>query len=1379
MLLPPSFLRARRASALVIVLSCIALMTVLVVAFLASVTVEMSSSSGYASGNDARQKSQLAVNLAMAQIQDATGTNPAAPPTPNDPPVAWASQPGLIRTYDAVGRDAKQYKLYSASTMVETAFKPVGAGGEASDVDAAWYSQPAAFVDLNSPVTDLSGQLNYPILDPGALITTSNPNGVHGFAIDSTNTPRGGTTPNPAPMPVRWMYVLKDGKLRTAGADGKTVTDATTTNPIVSRFAFWTDDDTCKVNVNTAAGDLWDVTKDSTYTGVTSFIPGSFAALPLGSNFTETKLRLNQPLQHEYQRYPGHPATTYLSAVFPDLTRANIFDLAPKISPDSSNTTTAYSKGGTVPTSTSTAGRLPFAKASHLYASVDEVRFRTKSEAASTKRSQNNDPADGAPLVPVLTPDRVKKGEFFLTAHSRAPEVNLFNKPRVTIWPEDSNPSYRTTFDNNIALCSTVGGRPFYFVRDSTNGNTSSTVDINLTNASWSNLNLYAYLHNLMDTSIPGFGGSFAGKYDTVAANERDQILTEIFDYIRCTNLIDVSYNASDTLKSHPYAGKAPPNTSTQDRSVAPGNGFVVPTYLSANDTMGFGRAFTLYTPILEFYAMNSEISAADMTAHDTTKDGKIDLDDGKDKVTGAYHNTLAKIKTKSIQAVLLMDNFSVSHGVVRFTPNLDYVVTGLDGLSLNGTPMGFSSSATATFQAICGNNEYAWGGLTSAANLFMYWDGANKQVMTAAQYPLKSAVINLDSEYRQPLNFKGGKVDVQVYARSRSGVRGDLIQTIHLNFQDTKIPTPVVQGCVTYNGGGKGLTLRSCTVNVTPATDYYSKHGGESDGSSAMVNPGWQPNFDGMGTTNAGIYLWDATRSLTPSHGDMRLVAARHDVDESVFVPAPGCTYNGNYLGGGYFDPVETSYGFTAPKGNVASGPFTSKWIEPYSGGMVNGLPRTANGGGKWASSGWLVPQNLLKAAGSVSVKNSTNTGTVVPADNGYDMHFASQDYQMGPAVQDGINGAFLVNNARQTLTDSAGNPCLGDWDNGMAGVIDGPYINKPDEGEMGVTAYSSYSSSGNPYMVTATLFSPNRQVPSPVIFGSLSTGVKASKPWQTLLFNPVPEGKTYHPGFGTPAGAAVSPPLGPLAKPPFDKPPDHLLLDLFTMPIVEPYAISEPFSTAGKINMNFQIVPFTYLERSTGMQAVLASARVGAIPTNEALNYKPAYLGYSGPGNGTPYRYAVDMEETLAGFRTRFGKNDVFRSASQICEMPLIPAGKGLQGLHNNTASELNNLYAYFWDKMLLTGDNMREQPYANLYGRLTTKSNSYTVHVWSQTLKKVPGTTPSQWVEGKDQVTGEYRGSYEIERFLDPNIQNYDPALPLTAYKFRTVNSKQFTP
>ena len=38
-----------------------------------------------------------------------------------------------------------------------------------------------------------------------------------------------------------------------------------------------------------------------------------------------------QPAQKEYQRYPGHPAMTSLSTVFPSLSAEDIYKLAPRI----------------------------------------------------------------------------------------------------------------------------------------------------------------------------------------------------------------------------------------------------------------------------------------------------------------------------------------------------------------------------------------------------------------------------------------------------------------------------------------------------------------------------------------------------------------------------------------------------------------------------------------------------------------------------------------------------------------------------------------------------------------------------------------------------------------------------------------------------------------------------------------------------------------------------------------------------------------------------------------------------------------------------------------------------------------------------------------
>lgn len=323
------------------------------------------------------------------------------------------------------------------------------------------------------------------------------------------------------------------------------------------------------------------------------------------------------------------------------------------------------------------------------------------------------------------------------------------------------------------------------------------------------------------------------------------------------------------------------------------------------------------------------------------------------------------------------------------------------------------------------------------------------------------------------------------------------------------------------------------------------------------------------------------------------------------------------------------------------------------------------------------------------------------------------------------------------------------GDYDNAIGRAMDGPLINKPDEGATkriaGRVPY--FDNSGAEYTGGKTFFSPNRQVPSPGMFGSLPTGVKAGAPWRTLLFRPQP----------THFGAT--------------SPKDHLFLDLFWMPIVEPYAISDRFSTAGKINLNYQILPFTYIERSTGVNALLKSEKITAIPNASANAYK-------GAAPSDRYRKDISISETLKQFKARFDSGDVFRSASEICDIHIVPEGQTAAGM---TA---------FWAGNALTGDNSRERIYTTLYQRLTARSNTYTVHYRVQALKKVPGSADGIWTEGRDLVTGEYRGSTTIERFInasDPNIPDYAANVSGISsmktldkyYKWRVVQNRQFAP
>ena len=69
-------------------------------------------------------------------------------------------------------------------------------------------------------------------------------------------------------MPVKWIYVLRDGQMTapTSGDASKVSFSGsvvpTQSNPIVGRIAFWADDETCKLNINTASeGIYWDAPK--------------------------------------------------------------------------------------------------------------------------------------------------------------------------------------------------------------------------------------------------------------------------------------------------------------------------------------------------------------------------------------------------------------------------------------------------------------------------------------------------------------------------------------------------------------------------------------------------------------------------------------------------------------------------------------------------------------------------------------------------------------------------------------------------------------------------------------------------------------------------------------------------------------------------------------------------------------------------------------------------------------------------------------------------------------------------------------------------------------------------------------------------------------
>jgi uncharacterized protein (TIGR02600 family) len=229
--------------------------------------------------------------------------------------------------------------------------------------------------------------------------------------------------------------------------------------------------------------------------------------------------------------------------------------------------------------------------------------------------------------------------------------------------------------------------------------------------------------------------------------------------------------------------------------------------------------------------------------------------------------------------------------------------------------------------------------------------------------------------------------------------------------------------------------------------------------------------------------------------------------------------------------------------------------------------------------------------------------------------------------------------------------------------------------------------------------------------------------------------------------------------------------------MPVVEPYAISEPFSTAGKVNLNYQILPFTNIQRSSGIRGVIDNELITAIDEKDMGDYKAWPDGgdhdrFWKDSEGKKWHHKVDTGKTLMQFEDRFAKGKVFLSASEICDVHLVPEGV-------ESAEKMDE----FWATRRLTGDNTRERPYANIYPRVTTRSNTFRVHFIAQALVKARSTA-SDTITTADNVVGEYRGSAVIQRYLDPQRKDLpDFAAGVTddtldAYhQFRIIETKRF--
>jgi uncharacterized protein (TIGR02600 family) len=551
-----------------------------------------------------------------------------------------------------------------------------------------------------------------------------------------------------------------------------------------------------------------------------------------------------------------------------------------------------------------------------------------------------------------------------------------------------------------------------------------------------------------------------------------------------------------------------------------------------------------------------------------------------------------------------------------------------------------------------------------------------------------------------------------------------------------------------------------------------------------------------------------DVIRTMVPAVGDYRLIAARYDVPASMWMMHPVWKKEMN----NGTSALKTIHSFTSHM----SGSEPGVVLEPS--GLSNQLT---------------TDQQLI--AGLAYIDQADN------------------------------NRNFL--NRRPDLPPDAGwgrvANSFGDFDNGIANSRDGPWANKPDEGNFFMGDFTRYNQkrryrSGyffDPWnnsedWRSGIYMTPNRIVTSPVMFGSLPSAVwdgsnvpasanplqssnlsyTEGRPWQTLLFRPYSRAhstlsKANHPG-------AINP-------------RDHYLLDMFTMPVVEPYAISEPLSTAGKINLNYQIMPFTNIRRATALHALMKGEFITTIPKNADAHRAKSF--YSSSNRFTEaqrqsiwgakgdlmwdettspdkkfWHRPINVGVTLGQFDQKFNMaasatihsanyRGLFRSPSQICEMHLVPdvthgsangktatasdGGENIQGVSvltsSSTGAQMEAAMSTFWQNHSPTGDNTRERPYSNLYARVTTRSNTFRVHVRAQVIRKARSVGANKFDPTKDAIVSEYRGSSLIERFIDPTdtsvpIPDYgassDPLnqTPLEAfYQFRTLESKRFSP
>lgn len=1481
--LPSAARRRRNAVALVAVLSVLSLTMILITAMLSVTRVEQKATVSHVEGDKARLHADSAINVVIGQIQSVSRQDTAT--TGRE---IWTSQPGLVRQYEEDGTLLRGAKLYSDSRMTATTEAEIIADVPPAD----WDKMPDQYVDLNEPVVraDLrdpkaSPRVYFPIIDPRAYATDPNrsveafsyseyADGVSGKALGGVVLPAGNDdTKQRLPMPVEWLYMLKDGTLGFLDETGKFKSaekkTATRDNPIISRVAFWTDDESTKININTAG-------------------EGTFWSTPRLYHERDGEWARFQPMGYEYQRYPGHPATVCMSTVlFPNQNmsplssdstgfekalkfKEAIYDLMPKILPGGSKAGSVLVPAGRQNFKPTDFKAVQKALAERLFPSTDEFLLRAGAQDGGER--EEIDLGVGQLWANLETHDIVERLRPFLTPRSRSPEANPFGYPKISMWPVHRNatPQYRTVFDSTIASSSKLAGKDYFFTRqDSTSQSELSSIQ--------RNNQLYNYLVTLTDQPIPGFGeagATFAKKY----GDNREQILVEIFDYIRSTNLYDdnlaeQNVGADPTIPGLPSSRSTASSAGMASKTFTPmrnstgssyaGHGQVMPTVLpKGKDEVyrGMGRFLTISEVGLHFIAcaegtdtaggmhaekINPQIPPTDyrpptwrggawgnsnrwysnfpplsQANRDATKGfyknrypttHQLEGIDGDKADYPGYNpmnwnwtldpDTPLAEDMKRVQATILLEWFCPSSGWTLLNPDIQIEVDASQ-LTVGGKKM-FPAGNGKTLIRPFAHMSNAWG---------VYQRGGTISYRAFLQGRKLPAVG------RDVGGFTAGSVQEDAGYRTYSSKGGIEKDSIQYNLVSDFFDVPA-NGKINFNGGTVVVKIFSTKSTAQPLQTFNFKF--PASGFPAPIlatkneDTSWTQNWDGTYTVRQPVpapYWW-------AFHADGAL--GRDTTGKITAVAADAATrmggrfrFIGNEIG---------SYGNVPGTGTYNRGNLVIPDDCLQSLVLRHGDPRLTMGQ-------FIVPDTEFQQHRYYGKQLLAHNIVLANWSDGPGLD-RGEDKKGWRLVKDANYHSSFLPDHPYSAACGAGLQKYGDFDRGIANQTDGAYINKPDEGNTYGLISSSTGEQAVPYFTDpwvawlggSTYFSPNRQVSSPGMFGSLPTGVHESsgsvaarrEPWRTLLFRPqtwsTKMGQKFHigapkalKGYGT-KGLAVQ----------GIDPPDYLLMDFFWMPVVEPYAISAPGSTAGKINLNYQMAPFRHIRRATGLAAVMkgevltavANAdanyylrRPGSAPTNATQTWF-----WKGDTSATGSKYwhrQIDINATLKLFDERFGAGFAFISPAQICEMHLLPKRVNssdtlVPATWPDKLADLlktnGNSILKFWEDHAVTAENLKERPYANIYPRVTTRSNTYQVHMRVQSLKKARSSAPDTFVAGVDQVTSEYRGSAVVERYLDLNDPAFDPSAKLDyatgsplakepldhLHRYRVIAQKRFDP